>query len=117
MLRPKEDIVSGNVRFSWHRPGGWGRLGLAASVAVTFLTPMLWSLGAFGTGDDSLRRALIFLFAGLWLGISVGYTLGWAMRGFFVRTKESDDDDESPAQHRPSAPPAAHPSPGRHSRP
>lgn len=99
-------------RFSWLRPNGWSRLGGAGAVAVLFLTPMLWATGAFGTGEDNIRRALIFLFAGLWLCVGTGYAVGWALRGFMVRLKDHDDEEEG--GHRPAAPPAhaAHPPAG-----
>lgn len=91
-------------RFSWLRPGGWTRLGGVGAVGVLFATPMLWALGVFGEGDDTLKRAMIFLFAGMWFFVGTGYVLGWAIRGFVVRMKEPDDDDDAPA-HRPPSPP------------
>lgn len=101
-------------RFSWLRPNGWNRLGAVGAVAVMFATPMLWSLGLFGTGDDTIRRALIFLFAGMWMFVGSGYVLGWALRGFMVRLKEHDDEDD--VGHRPAAPPQASrpPAPAAH---
>lgn len=105
-----------NIRFSWLRPGGWTRLGVVGAVGILFGTPMLWALGAFGGDDESIRRAIIFLFAGLWFFIGTGYTLGWSIRGFIVRLKDHDDEEEG-AGHRPAAPPhppaAAHRPPGR----
>lgn len=98
-----------SYRFSWLRSGGWTRLGLAGAVAAMFATPMMWSLGVFGDGDDALKRAMIFLFAGMWFFVGVGYMLGWAIRGFLVRLKEHDEDEDGPA-HRPAAP--AHPPTG-----
>ena len=97
-----------SVRFTWLRPGGWVRLGVVAAVAILFATPMLWALGAFGNGDEAIRRGLIFLFAGLWFGIGTGYAAGWALRGFILRSKEPDDDEE-PAPVRPAARPAVQP--------
>ncbi|MBX9634570.1 MAG: hypothetical protein K2X44_06280 [Magnetospirillum sp.] len=77
---------------------------------------MLWALGVFGAGDDTLKRAMIFLFAGLWFFVGTGYVLGWAIRGFMVRLKEHDDDDDVPVPaHRPPAPP--HPPAGAAHRP
>lgn len=92
-------------RFSWLRPNGWTRLGGVGAVAVLFATPMLWALGLFGNGDDTLKRALIFLFAGMWLFVAAGWTAGWALRGFMVRLK--DQDDEEGGGHR-AASPSAH---------
>ncbi|KAF0222538.1 MAG: hypothetical protein FD176_2604 [Rhodospirillaceae bacterium] len=109
--------MSGNIRFTWLRPGGWTRLGVVVAVAIMFSTPMLWSLGGFGDGDEALRRALIFLFSGLWFGIGIGYAASWALRGFVLRAKD-DDDEEAPRARPPVArPPApAHPParPGQH---
>lgn len=92
-------------RFSWLRPGGWSRLGAAGAVAVMFATPMLWSLGLFGNGEDTLKRALIFLFAGMWMFVGTGYVVGWALRGFMVRLKEDEGEEGG---HRPVAAHAAH---------
>jgi hypothetical protein len=99
-------------RFSWARPSGWSRLGAAGAVVVLFATPMLWSLGSFGAGDDTLKRALIFLFAGMWMFVGAGYAVGWAIRGFMFRLKDHEDEDEGGA-HRPAAVPHA-PPPGAH---
>nr|CAM74799.1 conserved hypothetical protein, membrane [Magnetospirillum gryphiswaldense MSR-1] len=89
--------MSGNIRFTWLRPGGWTRLGVVVAVAIMFSTPMLWSLAAFDDGDEALRRALIFLFSCLWFGIGIGYAARWAMRAFILRSKDHDDDDDEPA--------------------
>lgn len=104
-------------RFSWLRPNGWGRLGGAGAVVVLCVTPMLWSLGLFGNGDDTLKRALVFLFSGMWLFVAGGYALGWALRGFMVRLKDHDEEDEG--GHRPAGGPAhaAHPPAGAPHRP
>lgn len=105
-----------SYRFSWLRPNGWSRMGGVGAVAVMFATPMLWSLGLFGTGDDTIKRALIFGFAGMWMFVGAGYVLGWALRGFMVRLKDHDDEEEG--GHRPSAPPhGAHPPAGGAHRP
>lgn len=101
-----------SVRFTWLRPGGWGRLGVVVAVGMLFATPMLWSLGAFGEGDEALRKALIFLFSAMWFGVGVGYSIGWALHGFVIRSREHDDDDEGGHPVRSAAPPprpAAHP--------
>lgn len=98
-------------RFSWLRPNGWGRLGVVGAMVVLFVTPMVWALGGFGASGDALRRALIFLFAGMWLFIAAGYGLGWAIRGFMVRVKDHDDEDEDGPSHRPAAAAGSHASP------
>lgn len=87
-------------RFSWLRPNGWTRLGGVGAVVVLFATPMLWAVGGFGLGEDSLRRALIFLFAGMWLFVGAGWMVGWALRGFMVRLKEEEDEDKAASSHR-----------------
>lgn len=97
-----------SYRFSWLRPNGWNRLGGVGAVAIVFATPMLWSLGLFGAGEDTLKRALIFAFAGMWLFVGAGYVLGWALRGFMVRLKEPEEDEDggrraSSAPHPPAA--------------
>lgn len=99
-----------NIRFSWLRPSGWARLGVVGAVGVLFATPMLWALGVFGGNDEAIHRAVIFLFAGLWFFIGIGYTLGWSIRGFIVRLKE--DEGEEGAPHRPAAP--SHPPAAAH---
>jgi hypothetical protein len=86
------------------RSGGWLRVGVAAALAAGFGTPMLWALGVFGDGDPALQRAMIFMFAGVWFGLSVSYSIGWALRGFLVRHKEASHDDED-AHRRPAPPP------------
>ncbi|HLO76695.1 MAG TPA: hypothetical protein VK196_09605 [Magnetospirillum sp.] len=101
-------------RFSWLRPNGWNRMGAVGAVGILFATPLLWSLGVFGWADDTIKRALIFAFAGMWMFVGMGYALGWAIRGFMVRLKDHDEDEDG--AHRPGAaashaahPPAAHP--------
>ncbi|MGE5503968.1 MAG: hypothetical protein ACM31L_06045 [Actinomycetota bacterium] len=96
--------MSGNYKFSWLRPGGWSRIGVAGAVALFFATPMLWSLRVFGEGDPAFQRALVFVLSGVWFFIGSFYCVGWALKGFMVRLKEGDEGDEE-AGHR-SAPPA-----------
>lgn len=103
--------MSATYRFSLLRSSGWTRLGLAGAVGVLFGTPMLWALGVFGQGDDSIQRAVIFLFAGLWFFVGIGWLVGWAIHGFMVRIKDADDDDDGPAR-RPSPGPAHAPAHG-----
>lgn len=91
-----------SYRFSWLRPNGWNRLGGVGALAVLFATPMLWAVGGFGAGDDNIRRALIFLFAGMWMFVAIGFGVSWALRGFMVRLKDADEDEGA---HRPTAPP------------
>jgi hypothetical protein len=93
-------------RISYIRSTGWTRLGLAGAVGVLFASPMLWALGAFGTGDDALHRAVIFALSGLWFCVGTFYVVGWALQGFVIRQKVPDEDaDEIPARRPPAAPP------------
>ncbi len=94
-------------RFSWHRPGGWTRLGAAGAVGILFVTPVLWSLGVFGAAEDTLKRAMIFAFAGMWFCVGFGYMLGWALMGFMVKLKDHDEDEDAHKHAPPSRPPAA----------
>ena len=106
--------MSANYKFSLLRSSGWNRLGLTGAVAVMFGSPMLWALGVFGAGDEALHRGMIFLFAGMWFFVSVGFTLGWAIHGFMVRVKEAEsEDDDEPRRSAPppSAPPRRPPPP------
>ncbi len=89
-------------RFSWLRPGGWTRLGVAGGLAVVFGTPMLWALGVFGRGPESISLAVVFLMSGLWLFIALGYGVGWALRGFMVKVKAEGEDDEGGDPHPPA---------------
>lgn len=91
-------------------------MGIVGAVGIIFATPMLWATGSFGGGDGDIKRAAIFLLSGLWLFIGVGYTMGWAVRGFLVRHRESSDEDgDTPARHPPAShgPAGGHP-PSRH---
>lgn len=98
----------GTYRFSWLRPGGWNRLGGVGAMCVLFGTPMMWALGVFGTGDDSLKLASVFLLAGIWFCVCLGYGIGWAVRGFMAKVKDGDGDEDSPATTRePPRPPVS----------
>lgn len=99
--------MSANYKFSLLRSSGWNRLGVTGAIAILFVTPMLWSLGIFGSGDEALHRGMVFLFAGVWLFMVVGYTLGWAIHGFMVKIRDADADDEGDDQPRRPPPPAA----------
>ena len=104
-------------RISYVRSTGWTRLGLAGAVSALFGAPMLWALGAFGAGEDALHRAIVFGLAGLWFFVATFYVIGWAVQGFVVRQKASDEESEDGPPRRPSpmpppAPPAGRP-PGK----
>jgi len=104
-------------RFNPTRSSGWFRLGVAAAAAVVCVTPMLWAVGGFGPSDDAIHRAVVFAFFGIWLGIGVGYLIGWALSGFMVKVKEGDGEEgarrpEPP--HRPAPPPPKPAAPPAH---
>jgi hypothetical protein len=104
----KEAAMTGSYRISFMRSSGWTRLGLAGAVAAVFATPMLWALGAFGTGDDALHRAVVFVAAALWFFTATCYVIGWALKGFMVRLKDPDDEGDEPSRHPSHAsPPSA----------
>lgn len=102
-----------SYRISFLRSAGWTRLGLAGAVAALFGGPMLWALGAFGTGDEALNRAVIFVIAGLWFFVAVFYVIGWALQGFVVRVKVPEDDADDGPPRRPGAAPPPPPSASR----
>jgi hypothetical protein len=108
--------MSANYKFSLLRASGWTRLGVTGAVAILFATPMLWSLGIFGEGDEALHRGMVFLFAGVWLFMVVGYTLGWAIHGFMVKIREAEegDGDEQPRRAPPPPPPPVARRPPQH---
>jgi len=96
-------------RVSFIRSSGWTRLGLAGAVLCLFLTPILWSFGLFGDSDMALRKAIVFAVSGAWL-FGLGFFLvGWALQGFVVRVRSSEDEDEPHSAARSSGPPS-----GRH---
>lgn len=100
--------MTGNYRFSLLKSSGWTRLGLAGAVAIIFVTPMLWSVGAFGTSEEgALQRAVVFGLAGVWLFMAAGYTVGWAVKGFTIRLKEEGEGEDHPIARRAPVPPAA----------
>lgn len=100
-------------RISFIRSNGWTRLGIAGAGAALFSAPMLWALGSFGFAEEAIHRAIIFALSGAWCLMALGYLVGWALQGFIIRQKvteeDSDDAPPAPASHRPppaGAPPA-----------
>jgi hypothetical protein len=85
-------------------------MGVVGAIAVLFGTPMLWTLGAFGADEESVRRAIVFVAAGIWFFFVIGYGAGWVMRGFVIRQKEEEDE---PVRRPVAPPPAGHPPPHR----
>jgi len=103
-----QEATMSTYRVSYFRPAGWLRLGMAASVAMVLITPMVWAVHGFGTGDDVSLRTLVFLIAGAVMPLVVAVIIGWAMRGFAVKVHTEDEEDSPP--HRPASvphPPAA----------
>ncbi|CCG39663.1 hypothetical protein [Magnetospirillum molischianum] len=102
-------------RVSFIRSSGWTRLGLAGGVLCLFLTPMLWSFGLFGDGDVALRRAIVFALSGTWLFGLGFFLIGWALQGFVIRVRTSEDEDDHHGAARPSGSSSGHPpAAGRH---
>ncbi|EKV29171.1 hypothetical protein C882_0478 [Caenispirillum salinarum AK4] len=89
------------------KPGGWHRLGLLAALGLVPLTVMLWTTDAFGGGEIGVQSALIFLGCGLVLVALLSFGLGWAFRGFAVRT-HAEGEDEDRDHGRPRGTPAPH---------
>lgn len=85
---------------------GWHRVGGLAAVAFAPLTVMLWTMDAFGGGEIGLTSALIFYAASLVLCVLLAFGMTWAMKGFAIRVKGEDDEDEDRHARR-SGPPAA----------
>lgn len=96
-------------RISFIKASGWTRLGLAGAVAALFSAPMLWALGSFGATDEAIHRAIVFGLSGLWFFVATGYLIGWALQGFIIRQKASDEDAEDGPGSRPSGPPPGPP--------
>jgi hypothetical protein len=99
-----------SYKVSFIKTGGWVRLGLAAGTAAALSAPMLWALGSFGHADEAIQRAIIYAGSGLWLFLATGYLVGWAIQGFVIRQKVSDEDGEDGPARRPSPPPGPPPS-------
>ncbi|GAA0600635.1 hypothetical protein [Caenispirillum bisanense] len=91
------------------RGSGWHRLGLLAAVGFLPVTVMLWSTGAFGGGEIGLTSAVIFYVAALVLTVVFAFGMGWALKGFAVRTHGEDGEEEERPHRRegPGAGPAA----------
>lgn len=106
-----------SYKVSFIKSSGWTRLGLAAGTAAALSAPMLWALGSFGHADEAIQRAIIYAGSGLWLFLATGYLVGWAIQGFVIRQKVSEDeaDDRPPSRPAPPSgpPPSRSPPPPR----
>jgi hypothetical protein len=95
------------ARFSITKSNGWTRLGLPGAVSVLFGTPMLWALGTFDSTTEPPLHAIVFgLFGILFFGL-VPLLIGWALQGFVIRRKASEDGDEAPDARPPAPRPVA----------
>ncbi len=88
------------------RGSGWHRLGLLTAVGFLPVTVMLWSFGAFGGGEIGLTSAVIFYVAALVLTVILAFGMGWAMKGFAVRS-HGEEGEEGERPHRREGPSAA----------
>lgn len=102
-------------KISFIKSAGWTRLGLAGAMAAVFSAPMLWALGSFGASDEAIHRAIVFGLSGLWFFVATGYLIGWALQGFIIRQKVSEEESNETmggGGYRPPSPPPG-PPPGR----
>ncbi len=81
-------------RLSPLRSKGWLRLGVLGAVAVIPLTAMQHALGYFSAGEAAIPQAAEYLVAGVVLCLSSGALAAWVARGFAVRVKEEDEQEE-----------------------
>ncbi len=95
-----------SYKVSFIKSSGWTRLGLAAGTAAALSAPMLWAMGSFGLAEEAIQRAVIYAGSGLWLFLTTGYLVGWAIQGFVIRQKVSDEEGEDRPPQRPTPPPA-----------
>ena len=93
------------TRISLTKSNGWTRLGLPGAIFILLGTPMLWALGVFDATTEPLLHAIIFGLSGIFCFGMTPLLIGWALQGFVVRRKPSEDSDEVPAPiSRPAAP-------------
>ena len=89
-------------RLSPLRSKGWLRLGLLGSLAMVPLTAMHHALGYFNAGELGLQQAAEYLAAGIFLSMSVTGIAAWVARGFAVRVKEEEDEQDEPRRPTPA---------------
>lgn len=85
------------------KSSGWHRLGLLTAVAFAPLTVMLWTTNAFGGGEIGVKSGLIFYGCALLVIALLSFGLGWAVKGFAVRTHAEEDEEERDHARRPAA--------------
>ncbi|CAA7624761.1 hypothetical protein [Magnetospirillum sp. SS-4] len=95
-----------SYRVSFIKASGWTRLGVAAGTAAALSAPMLWALGSFGLAEEAIHRAIVYAGAGLWLFLAAGWLTGWAIQGFVIRQKATEDEADDRPPQRPTPPPA-----------
>lgn len=98
------------TRVSLTRSSGWTRLALPGAMSVIFATPMLWAVGTFDSAPDPMLRSIVFGLSGILFFSLTPWLIGWAVQGFVIRRKPTDDSDDAPAA-RSSAPRPASPAP------
>jgi hypothetical protein len=90
------------TRISLTKSNGWTRLGLPGAVFVLFATPMLWALGVFDGTTDPQMHAIVFGLFGILCFGATPLLIGWAVQGFVVRRRPSDDAEPA-SETRPVA--------------
>jgi len=95
MTDPQHRMVGNMIEthFSLTRSSGWFRLGLIGAMASIFATPMLWSLGVFDSTAAPLINTMVFGLSAIFLFGVVPTMVGWALQGFMVKRKSSDDGE------------------------
>lgn len=81
-------------RLSPLRNKGWLRAGLIAATLTLPIALIEYSLGYFNDGVQGLIQAAEFVSGGAVVAMMIGMSAPWVLRGFAVRTKEDDADDE-----------------------
>jgi bacteriorhodopsin len=69
---------------------------------------MLWALGVFDSTVEPLLHAIVFGLFGVFLFGFIPLLIGWALQGFVIRRKASEEDDETPDSRPAARPVAAH---------
>ena len=85
------------------RNKGWMRLGLVASVVVFPIAMMEHALGFFADGVTGLTQAGEFIGGGIAVAAILTLPASWVLRGFVVRHRDADAEDEEVVSSRPAA--------------